>query len=546
MQLAQTTLAETQPVFLLRIDFYGKIIGVASYPLTYDDQEYTGGLVDFVFEEKSELLGLDLQSNAFSTAVYIDGMNVIEEWRRGRGFEGLTATVSYVLSRKGVIIDESEQVILSGLIQQPVFGDPEMHTSFVSFSVERKPIDAGKPIIDADESIDKVKHPHLDEETASGKFYPTIIGQAGYIRDGDDIREIFATPAYNIKRYNLGSPGHDVYFMVAGHECAAATIKIWDGTKTPISKTLLQGQDVNGKKYSYVNLNSDPFLYPGFTSLAQDAVQPSSFWVTWPDQGGKRNPFGTGVLQGGGDICRWALMTAGIPLDHGAWANAGVILNEYIFAGYINEPVDTWEWLQNNILPYLPIEVKTGEKGVYPVLNQFVALQNVQPVASILQGNDFLQVSAIETSTDTSEIVNACTVSFALNSAKDSYAATTRIAPNSENADGDAQNNFAQSSFNRFGLHEVNLELPFVYERKTAHRIASDFIRARCFAKRTIEYCAAAEYGYLKIGDVITLTDDNLFFDELPCTIVRKAYENTKWYYTLQFEDTPLVIGRHN
>ena len=545
MQLAQTTLAETQPVFLLRIDFYGRQLGIASYPLNFDDQEYTGGLIDFTFEEKSELLGVDLQANAFSTAVYVDGMNVIEEWRKGRGFEGLTASVSYVLSRDGVILDDTEQVILTGLIQQPVFGDPEMHTSFVSFSIERKPIDAGKPIIDADETIDSVKFPNMDEETASGKFYPTIIGDAGLLRDGEDTKELFATPAYNVKRYNLGSPSHAVYMMIAGHEVVADTIKIWDGTKTPVTKTILQTQDLNGRKYSYIDLDSEAFLYPGYTSLAQDAVQPSEFWVSWTDGGGKRNPFGSGVLQGGGDICRWALMTAGIPLDHGAWSNAGVILNEYHFAGYINEPVDTWEWLQNNILPYLPIEVKTGEKGVYPVLNQFVALQNVQPVAHVIENAGFRQVSAIETFTDTSEIVNACSCSFALNSAKDSYAAVLRIAPNAVNQDGDSRNNFSQSSFNRYGLHEVNIELPFVYERKTAHRIASDFIRARCFPKRTIEYCAAAEYGYLQIGQVITLTDENLYFDQLPCTIVRKSYENTKWYFTLQFEDTPLVTERY-
>jgi hypothetical protein len=360
------------------------------------------------------------------------------------------------------------------------------------------------------------------------------------------VREIFATPAYNIKRYNLGSPSHAVYFMIAGHEVEATNITIWDGTKTPINKTILQTLDVNGKKYSYVDMNSEAFLYPGYTSLAQDAVQPSEFWVSWTDGGAKRNPFGQGLLQGGGDICRWALMKAGIELDHGAWANAGVILNEYIFAGYINEPVDTWEWLQSYILPYLPIEVKTGEKGVYPVLNQFVALQNVQPIAHLVEGANFRQVSAIETSTDTSEIVNACTVSFALNSVKDSYAATTRIAPNSENADGDAQNNFAQSSFNRYGLHEINIELPFVYERKTAHRIASDFIRAKCFPKRTIEYCAAPEFGNLRIGDVVTLSDANLFFEEIPCTVVRKSYENAKWYFSLQFEDTPLIVDRHN
>ena len=544
MQLTQNQRAGTQPIFLLRIDYYGVQLGFSSYPLDYEGQEYTGGLIDFQLEEQSDLLGVNLEANSFACAVHFPGLDMVREWRRGRGLEGIEAVVSYVLSKGGEILQDSEQILLTGIIQQPIFGDPEMHSSFASFSVEKKPFDSGKAIIDADEVIDKIKFPHLDEETASGKFYPTIIGRPGITRDGETEQVIYSTPAYNSKKYDLGSPAHDVYFIVSGHETEATTVHIWDGTKTPISKTILQGQDVNGRKYGYVNMNSEAFLYPGYTSLAQDAVIPSSFWVSWTAGGGKRNPFGSGILEGGGDICRWALMQAGIPLDHGAWANTGVILNQYKFAGYINEPINSWEWLQEYILPYLPIEIREGEKGLYPILAQYVAFQELHPVAEIIANPDFLQTGAIETATDTSDIVNACTVSFALNSVKDSYMQTIRIAPQAENTDGDSRNNFAQSSYNKYGLHEIKVEIPFIYERKTAHRVASDLIRASCFPKRNIEYCASAEYGNLKIGDVVKLTDENLYLEDIYCTVVRKAWEETKWFFTLQFEDTPVLISR--
>ena len=203
MQFDRETLASTSAVFLLRIDFYGKTLGVATYPTTYESQEYTGGLIDFVFEDKSQLLGVDLQANTFSTAVYLDGYNIAEEWRKGRSLEGLEATVSYVLSKNNELITNSETIILNGLIQQPVFADPEMHESFVSFSIERKPIDTGKPIILAEESIDTLKFPNMDQETAGGKFYPTVFGTPGVLRDGESTKHLFVTPAYNIKKYGL-------------------------------------------------------------------------------------------------------------------------------------------------------------------------------------------------------------------------------------------------------------------------------------------------------------------------------------------------------
>ena len=88
MQLTQSTRAGTQPIFLLRIDFHGTIFGFSSFPLDYNGQEYTGGLIDFQLEEQSDLLGVNLESNSFACAVHFPGLDMVREWRRGRNLDG--------------------------------------------------------------------------------------------------------------------------------------------------------------------------------------------------------------------------------------------------------------------------------------------------------------------------------------------------------------------------------------------------------------------------------------------------------------------------
>ena len=213
MQYTQTDYNRAQIVFLLDVDWAGQQYGFSSFPISFDGREYAGNLSDVRYEEQTDVVGINLEANSFSCAVYFDGLNMIQEYRRGRTLEGQKATLSYILVKDGEPYSTEPIILLKGIIQEPIIADPEEPVSFAAFSVEQKPYDLEVPIISAASEINERKHPDADE-TALGKFYPVIIGKAGQTRKGTAQQQLFATPAYNHKRYNLGSPIHDVYFVV--------------------------------------------------------------------------------------------------------------------------------------------------------------------------------------------------------------------------------------------------------------------------------------------------------------------------------------------
>ena len=526
------------PIFLLRIDFLGKECRFSTKPCTFDGKQYIGTLDEFDYTEESSILGSSVESNSISAAVHFDGIDLVQEWRAGRTLEGCKATFSYILDQQGQI-SSREVVLLVGTVQMPVFGDPREANTFAAFTVESKPFDLDMPIIPAEQTITQRTFTHHDEQTAAGKMYPIILGAPGNTRsDTGEVLQLYSTPAYNIKRYGLGSPSADVYFLIAGHECIASDVYISDGVNTPLNRTVLKGTDINGNVYSYIDVTGAAFLYPNNPSAATDAESVSEYWVYWPDAG-LRNPYGEGALTGAGDICRWALSKTGLDIDHGSWSNISAILNTYTFDGYINAAVGAWQWLNDNILPLLPIEIRSGPNGLYPVLAQIYAINRVQPRRKILAGSNFKRISAITTQTDTSEIYNAVSIHIAKNGISDAYNGIVRIASNAANADSDRSSVESAQSANRYGISEMILESDYVYNRESADRMAYMLIQSKSFPQLELRYRADIEYAYLQLGDVIELTDEDLYFENVICTIVSKNLNSMQCTLGIQIQNKP-------
>ena len=545
MILSSSQLAGTEPIFLLRIDFLGQIWRFSTYPIEIDGYEYIGGLADFEFVESSDLLGVNIDSNSLSVQVDFIGLDLVHEWRKGRTLEGCEAELSYMLIKNDILQGELDDrvILLDGIIQSPVFGDPLESLGTASFSVERKPFDTSRLILDDSQTINVTTFPNHDQDTAGGKFYPIVIGEPGITRNDGGVQiKIFSTPTYNVRAYTFGG---DIFFLIAGHEVMATRVRMRDGAGNVESFDVLQGFDSIGQVYSYVQVPvSSSIMYPGRPSISSNAESPTEFWLCWFNGGGLRNPYGDGVLTGGADVCRWALSRSKMPIDYGAWANIAPILNTFKFSGYINEPVSSWDWLNENILPYLPIEIRAGKKGLRPVLAQLYAYNHVLPVAQITAAPDFSRVSAITTETDTADIVNSFSLSFAKQGHEQKFAMTIKIAKSFTPGDSERGDIFSEVSVNRYGLKEASGETNYIYDRPTALRAAHIQIKSSAFPLRTIRFQAAMYYGFLQIGDVIELSSSELYLEDTKCTIISKSWSVHCWMYEIGFFDNPILIDR--
>ena len=537
------------PCFLLELDYHGMIYRFAEQMINLSDgsnyKNYNNVLKEFGYRENSELIGIDVESNSVSCAVIFDSLDLVQEWRKGFSLEGQTAELSYVLLKDGIPQQNySERIILyKGMIQSPVFGDPLEPLGFAAFSVERAPYDFSRTLIPPSKTINITTFTDMDENTAGGKPFPIVLGQPGQARRVDGTTYlIWATPAYMVKKV-VG----DYRFLIAGHPVQATQVKLRDNAFNHITCTVYTDTDNLGQVYSYVDVTGTGLMYPGklLPPVATDLAHVSEWWVQWTNGGGMLNPFGEGMLKGGGDICRWALLTAGVEVDYGAWGNAAIVLNGYEFAGYINDAeVTAWDWVSSNILPFLPVEVKAGVKGIKPILALVFASTYLNPSTKITVTSDFIQVSAIETMQDTTELLNSVVIKFGKDGETSKYCLQARVGPNAANDSQDRDDIYSSTSFNRYGLLETAIESDYIYDRNTAFYIAHTMVKAKAFPMLSISYEASNNFGYLQVGDLIQITDSNLYLEEAYATVLAKEWRGDVWGYIIGISSAAITLPR--
>ena len=534
-----------QPIFLLAIQYQGQTYKFAEQKISIGDHSFDGDLRDFAYSEQSNLLGVDVESNSVSCAVMFDNLDLILQWRKGYTLDACKAELSYVLEQNGNIITsyEERQVVFVGTINQPVIGDPEEPKGFASFSIEQRPYDFSQTFLNPEQIITEQTFANHDEETAGGKPYPFVFGQPGLPRNASGtVVETFCTPAY-MSRKQAGN----YHMLIAGHAVEATQVKIKDQAGNIATFAVLEAVDTNGNAYSYVNVTGSSIVYPGkLLTAADENAAVSEWWVKWDNGGGFANPFGDGALTRAGDICRYALLLSKQTVDYGAWGNIANVINAFEFAGYVNDAeVSAWDWLNNEILPYLPLEVQSGPKGISPLLALVYSSTYLQASSNIIVGRDFYQAGPITTAEAIGDLINKVTIRFAKNGLDQDLSMVARVGQVDDNNQQQRQDIYSQVSTNKYGILEQTIETDYVYDRDIAFLIAHTLVKSKAFPILQIEYLADAQYGYIRVGDLVQITDSNLYFDNVFVTVLGKQWTGLQWRYIIGVQESPITLDRH-
>lgn len=533
----RSALMGARPVFCVQFEYAGK---VHRYSTEYvviesatDGFEYLPTIRGFDYTESAPILSQDVEDNIVMMGLVMQDVNILEQWARGITLEGTSAEFFYVLTKNDQVQQsyENRVVLYKGLIQSPQIGDPDDLDQFVSFSIESPPYDASNLLLSSNLYIDdRFSTRHL--ETADGKPYPIVLGSAGYqvLQTEGTQKNIYAVPAYCTKEYD----NHTSRFMIAGHAVDAQNATIQDDNYESVTKPIRVDDDGRGNIYSYIEIvPSDNVAMPAYSGSGD-----SRQWWVYLQGGGLSNQYGAGDLSRGGDICRWALSKSGTRFDDAAWANLSVILNQYSFAGYITDPeITAFEWLTANIIPHLPISVQVGANGLRPILNQMWALTHVSAVTSINIGDDkeCLQTSAISTLRDTTDLVNILTIRYAKRGYDQSHTNLCRVT-NIKTESYDVVSDYAKKSVNLYGAKPVTIEADYIYDRDTAVKVATDKVRAGCLPVYSVQIAAPAEFGYLRVGDILDVTIERYFVLDRRMIVSAKVWDDNKWSFTLLFE----------
>lgn len=562
----------TDICFLLEVNIGERIYRFSSFPISFSDngEEITfEGILDNpdISISLEEIGKIKLSQSSISMGVVFP-FDVASRQMQGKGIDRSRADLYYVTTKKKISQQSYRDKIslFSGVITEPVYGHPGLSSGYVEFSIENEVtysdqsllrrivgdacfiaatqfsqeayrVNPFSPPVDPD-GITEVIRPHL------GKTSPVIIGSPGLVED--DLGESYgfpATPAYQIAFQNTGP--YPSWYVIAGHPVAAATVDLYDNQGNVDSNhTVYQQVGSKGQVYSFLRLDASSPLDQTYT-INNDI----EYWVKWDDGGGLVSPFENGALEGGGDLLVYLLDSVRLNFDRGAFSSVRALLNRYKFAGYINDPeIKCYEFLQKYIVAYLPVSLVAGSNGLYPVIDHRLDDTYNNPRVDIVASEMFSRIRPISPSE--TEIVNDLTVRFAPqggSSDSDTYRGVAVIRYErleGVNAQYEIISPYSIVSFQRYGRREQSISLEYVHDRNTAIRIGLDYIRRNALPSKRTSYRAAFSFGYLNVGDIITLTDEEIYLDRHRVQIVSKTFDGASWVYDILFQENPISERR--
>lgn len=549
--------------FLLDIEYFGAIYRFSTVPIDISDISentvipYRGSLSDPPVNLQSDLLGVDLEANTISLELIFEEVDWVSEFLKGRTINDAICTLSMIIIRDGKTkFTQQDRIgIFKGRALDAIFGAPDAPKGTVAFTIENSVNVRDANLLGEEHIIieDNYTIPILDK--SKGKVVPFVFGelgtssreQAGSITLDTDLR---ATPAYQ-----AGGTAtlKTQYFQVAYHQVmkpGVSLVKIFDGQGGSFTNPVEVAVDSKGFLYAYV-----PFYLivgsPEGTNVQYDNFQVSSpeiafsYYASWGiSQGGIPSIMGDGPLEGAVDLSLFVLEKTDLLYDYSSWNGLAPVLDRYKFGGFVNDlDVSALDWIQSNIWSLLPIMVVTGGDGIKVALNLYTYSQEIIPAHHLIESGELEIISPLTPLEG--EIINKITIRFSYAGMSGAYRSQVTIDPLLvEDEPLKYKDPIAYISFTRYGLREKVIEAPFVYDLQTAIRIARDKIRAHALGNYAIEISAAPKYGYLDLGDIVSITSERVGLTSHKCQIVSKSWSDNRWRYVLHIEDNPLVSIR--
>ncbi len=490
-------------VWLLDFTYAGRVFRLARGFETYtdedgDDHEYQPGLEwGGTLEDEIDLLSDAPSPNQVGLTLHLgDLINVPEHVALGHDLAAATGKL-YLWARG----TSERQLLIDGRVLDPQYGAAHQP---VTLSIEEAPFDDLALFPPATAQINTTTWAsHVDGVTE--ERYPWIFGAPG----GGS---------------TYGSPGLWVdadKLLIAGHpKTGGANVHVWNTSKLDIggasgSLAVDVEADGLGREVSVVDIHT----------LA-NVEEADEYWIQWDaaDATGQADHDQTAIL-GAGSVLRFMMEQSDVRWDRGRIAAILPALNLYrIDAAVVVGPGSRFSplsWVQEHLSPILPISARQGERGLYYSLFHYDAEITAAVAKISVERGDAVRDGAVSYS-PVDSIANEIRLSYAPNAKDNKSTALFVLTGDDDTLDteaGSVSNAPCRVSRDRFGLRVLELSTDVIYDSGTAGRICSWLSSAFALPSRTIAYVAAPEFGHLEPGDVVTISDSEIYLDELVCLV---------------------------
>jgi len=529
----------TEILSLLSIVFAGRVFYWASRGLVIESTEngpiqFEGG-VSIDWKDALALFNNSPPLVSVSMGLFFP-VDVAELIAKGHDLGRATGEFSiYALDpTKAAPTYEDRIVVFSGQVVDPEYG---AHGEPVTLSLESNPFEDRTLIPSSTQRINaetffvgpiEIQNP--------GAYYPIVFGTPGvYENTAGALVSTTGSPAYFV-----GFDGLSTNMLIAGHEVDAdqVTIKNLTNPTTSICN-VLTATDLLGQIYSYADY--------GATYVVGDDM-----WCIWNEptgqpKGGLLNDQHDGTRTGAGELLTYFFRLSTIEQDRGRWRAVSDYLDQrFKFSGYINKPCRPWDYIQQNMMPLLPLSVIATSDGLAPVIWRRDA-SKAQAVGYLTAGPNLSRVGPV--SYYNQEVTNEIRLNFGVNGQNEFNREMTVFG--GETSDPELgvfdptltpdyfSTEYSRASFLRYGTNAETLDTDIVLDNATAGEILEWKHRASCFPYRTITYNAAIRYGFLRRGDVVLLTDQELHLAEHLAFVRDLEWTNGRPSLTFVLVDNP-------
>ena len=564
---------EVDILWTLEISYLGEEYRFATITLDLVDGDgksypYVSGLEDVVVSTSLQKVGdISAEADSVSIAITFPDKNIAKLQMDGKFIEGSHAKIGYVLMKNGEIETQYDNrpTIFQGIITGPVYGHPNRPQGYVEFSIENKAMISSQGLLATilgenmyiedvscsnalyvspewpqDKGLTEVQDIHR------GKVIPWVFGELQAVQHSSgSTSSIPITPAYAIA-YDPSAGHKPVFYLACGHVTNANTVNLFSNTGETDTATISTFVNIDNRTLTYFNI-------PNGSSIPQSvaANDDREVWVEWDDGGAYPNPVGEGNLQGGGDICLWLLSELTTDVDYDAWNSLRPFLNQYLFAGYVNDDkITVFQWLQKNVVAYLPIHIVNGPNGLKPVIDMFQSQVDIQPRLSIAEGPEFQRVGPVVSLNTPEDVSNVVTVRYAMNGVVEDYSTFVQVSNNIPAAGTLSSISYiahpkSMISIQRYGEKKKVVELDFCYDNGTAQRIAQDILEREALPTKMIQYSVSIRYGYLVLGDIVEITDEEIGLYSHKAQIISKLFDESRWLLDVKIDDNPMTRNRN-
>ncbi len=547
--------AGEQITYLLTITFAGREFRW-SYPGACDLEKDDGTVLSFHGMDQPEMVqAMDFETDSpadlsvsFDGLVFPGDIDLPFLIAQGHRLERAVGELAAIVA-DGDHTWEERFIILQGYLSEPVYGDPTLPQNAVGFTLESPSYEDSALFPPSSHIINSSDFP----DEYQGYVKPFVFGQPGVYSEGWLTASVadYATVYKGTPLIPITMGGFDIGYLAAGHlvapdtyDASIAWLDIYDATDgTTFAATALERAD------AFEGFSGGDQSFTVALATAWDPTH--EYWIRgWTDTttataqyGGYPDEDWTHPMTSAGELLEYMLAQSSLTVDKGRCAVAAQLLSGFKLGGYIAEQVTPYEWIVDNLIPILPVALVSGPKGIYPVVWRYDATSK-DAVDRITEGAHFRRVSGV--TVDDSSIINEFTLNYISDGG--TFRRSLTLSGSIDDTDEDGSdivlggtsvsfyrpNLFARRSYldHDKQTYSDSLDTEHVWDDATAALIAAWKIRAHAFATRTITYQSGFSYAWLEPGDVILLTDSDLYLTEQVCFIQSKTWDVTG----LQFE----------